>query len=197
MKTKIIHLILLTVLLTAGRILYKSGDYTHFSSDPPLFAMAVDDYSLEDYRPHLPGYFLHVQLAKVVIYFGCSPSGALIYLSILYSILGAIVFYMFAAGHIGNTSAFYLTILMSFNPFIWFFSCISEIYIVELLLSLLLVSLGNSRKGLLYTPLLAALGMWHPPEYFCTFDAALFVSLGQEWQRHWYPEDNPIPYCRG
>lgn len=141
-----------------SRLLIFPGGDSGFSYDDGNFALAARSFSLVDTRPHLPGYYLHVQLIRAVDMASGTPFSAMALLAVCYSGLAAILLYKLLRKWGDSRDAALGTLLVVSNPLVWFYGCVPEIYAFDLFFSVALVYAGLSPRAIYGLPLLAALG---------------------------------------
>ncbi len=158
-KENFLYSIALAVVIFALRFAFFADEKTDFSSDTGHYAIASEFYSIQDYAPHLPGYFLYVKLIKVVSFLTGSPQSAMKWLSLLFSVAGSLFLFRIARNYTGEKASFLLALLIMTNPFVWFFGCNNEIYTFDLFFSAAIVFAGLNNKWIYSTPPILALGM--------------------------------------
>ena len=106
--------------------------------DSVNYAMAFENYDILQQQPHPPGYLLYVALGKAVNYIFNDPNTSIICLSIIFSVLTAILIYFMAKEIFSIKIGIISALLLIFNPFIWFYGEIASIYIFEAFFSILI-----------------------------------------------------------
>jgi len=155
-KRDLLLLVLISAFVLGSRIacmesaplLYDSGN----------FFLAADDYNISQDRPHLPGYFLHVQSIKFFRLF-MEPMHANVAPSIVWQVLGCALLYMLARRYADERTSLFIALFVATNPFVWFFGCTSEVYSFDLFFSCMLIVLASKRQTLLVTPVLMAIAL--------------------------------------
>ncbi|MGA9292360.1 MAG: hypothetical protein WCE54_15070 [Ignavibacteriaceae bacterium] len=151
-------LTLLVILLTAVlRIYFAEQNYYGISTDPANFILAVKSYNLTEDQPHLPGYYLHIQLIKLVKILTGNTHTAMLILSILYSSLSAGFLFLLFRYWFDIKISLLLTLLVITNPMVWYYGCTTEIYSFDLFFSVVLAWLGLNPVGIYFTPLFLGL----------------------------------------
>ncbi|MFM8473130.1 MAG: hypothetical protein ACKOBV_06385 [Candidatus Kapaibacterium sp.] len=126
------------------------------SWDAASFWCAATDFDIAADRPHLPGYFLHVQIIRAFRTV-LSPFAANLAPSLLWSMLATVLLYLYVRRSHGMRDAVVCTMLLVTNPMLWFYGCVSEMYAFDTFFSLLVVMLavqGTQRPHKI--PVLAA-----------------------------------------
>jgi hypothetical protein len=147
--------ILLIILTAFSRIAVADFDYGNLSFDSGSFALAVKDFSIQDGRPHLPGYILYVGFLKILAPYTKSPG---VLAAIIFSSLSAPILFFLFKKYLLKTDALLLTLFVIFNPMAWFSGATAEIYSFDLLFSSALVLAGISGRWIYVTPLIMAIG---------------------------------------
>jgi hypothetical protein len=148
-----LSLIILTII---SRLIFAESIYYNY--DGGTFALASMKYNMKLDMPHLPGYYLHVQLIKLFSTITGGPHSAMIFLSALYSGLAAGFIYKIFRKWLSIRESLLLDLFILTNPFIWFFGCTSEIYSFDLFFSSFLVLAGLSGRWIYLMPVILALG---------------------------------------
>lgn len=126
-----------------GGITYDTGNVT----------LGIIDYSLENDRPHLPGYYVHVLLAKGLLPLAQSPGRALLWLGWLYSFGAFLLLFALLKEYVKNrTYALSLFLIVLTNPLVWFYTSVSEMYSFDLLYPLLLLYIYKKKWGMWVIP---------------------------------------------
>jgi hypothetical protein len=151
-----LFILILTTLLT--RLMVIDGHYQGYSWDSGNFALAADNYSLQDGRPHLPGYYLHVQYIELISKLTGDHHLSMLILSVLYSLLATLFIFLLCQKWFDLRQSVLLTLLITSNPLVLFYGSVAEIYIFDLFFSSAILYFGISPYGILFTPVLMALG---------------------------------------
>ncbi len=116
--------------------------------DSASYAQAFQSFNLAQGQPQPPGYILFVALGKVVNYIFNDPNTSMVFLSVVFSILTAVLIYFFVKQILSRRIAVVTSILLIFNPLFWFYGEIASIYIFEAFFSVLIAYLSyNVLKG--------------------------------------------------
>lgn len=158
-KNSFLYSVALAIIILATRILFFAGGNTEFSPDTGHYAIASNYYSIQDYAPHLPGYFIYVKMIKLVSFITGTPQSAMKLLSLVFSIAGGLFLFRLASNYTDEKSSLLLTLLIMTNPFVWFFGCNNEIYTFDLFFSAVVILAGMNNKWIYSTPPILALGM--------------------------------------
>jgi hypothetical protein len=159
----------LLLVTAASRLIVMSGQYHIYSWDAGNFALAADSFSLADGRPHLPGYFFHIQFIRMLTGLTGDHLLSMNLLSVIYSSVAAGFIFLVARRWFAQREAVLFTLMIIANPLVWYYGSVPEIYAFDLLLGSSLVWMGLSPYALIVTPSLMALGSGVRPS------AALFL----------------------
>jgi hypothetical protein len=112
-----------------------------FSWDSANFALAVDRIDIAAHRPHPPGYIGYVFAARALRWVTGDVNAALVLWNVLATILTAMALAFFAWDADGTprramTASCAWAVIVT-SPLLWFYGEIAEIYVSELLVSLL------------------------------------------------------------
>jgi len=140
-----------------SRIIFSEKYF--FDSDTVGVAFGSISYSIQNTRPHLPGYFLHVKLISLISPLFQNVHQAMISLSAVYSSLGAVFCSILLKKWLDEKSSILITLLIVFNPLVWYQGSTTESYSFDLLLSALFVLLALNPRTIYLTPLLIAIGI--------------------------------------
>lgn len=135
-------------------------DYNVFLSDDDAgFALAAQDYNIEESRPHLPGYYV---LVKTIAFVNIVTKDSFISMKVLvlaFSSLSALIIFKLFLFHFNEEKSFWLVILLFSNPLIWFYQCTPESYVYDLFFSSLIALLFYKRSTYFYfLPLISVMG---------------------------------------
>ena len=106
--------------------------------DSVNYALAFENYDIQQQQPHPPGYLLYVALGKAVNYIFNDPNTSMILLSIIFSALSVILVYFMAKEIFSRKIGIISALLLIFNPIIWFYGEIASIYIFEAFFGILI-----------------------------------------------------------
>ncbi|MCL5991197.1 MAG: DUF2723 domain-containing protein [Bacteroidetes bacterium] len=134
------------------------GNNSFTSYDSGNYCLASISYSIENDRPHLPGYFLYVQLVKNIYQITHNFYYSLLFLSILFSSISSVFVYLILKNYFKIIQSYLLTLIILFNPLVWFYGSSTEIYAFDLFFSSLVFYTGIQRNGIYFLPILIALG---------------------------------------
>ncbi len=87
MQKKILFAVIIFLITAGSRVIYFEQSFGGFSYDSGSFTLAVQDYNLIEWRPHLPGYYLYVQTLKFFHLFTGNIHSAMKWLLVLFSSL--------------------------------------------------------------------------------------------------------------
>ncbi len=148
----------LFVITLSTRLLVAPGNNSFTSYDSGNYCLASISYSIENDRPHLPGYFLYVQLVKNIYQITHNFYYSLLFLSILFSSISSVFVYLILKNYFKIIQSYLLTLIILFNPLVWFYGSSTEIYAFDLFFSSLVFYTGIQRNGIYFLPILIALG---------------------------------------
>lgn len=153
-------LISITILFIvfALRLLTSAAPNVYHSCDTGNIALAVQNYNIAEDRPHLPGYFLHVMIIRLLNNVFNNTQFSMLFLSALYSALGSMIFYKISRKFFKKTDSLLLTLLLTTNPLVWFYGSLTEIYSFDLFFSSLLIYLSMDKRYIYIIPAVFALG---------------------------------------
>jgi len=114
-----------------------------FNWDSGQFALALDVFNISFHQPHPPGYFLYVVVAKIFNLVLNNPNLSYIIENIIFFILAVFVFLKLSRLVFKNNQiAWVASVVLIFNPVVWFYSNIAAVYMVDLFFSLFFVLLA-------------------------------------------------------
>jgi len=148
--------ILIFVITFLSRYLFSENNF--FDGDTVGVAFGSISYSLQNTRPHLPGYFLHVKLISLLSPLFKDLHQTMIFLSAFYSSVGAVFCFALLKKWFQVKTSLLITALIIFNPLVWFQGSTPEVYSFDLVLSSLFVLLALNNRTIYLTPVLLALG---------------------------------------
>ena len=157
-NSNLLNIFLLLIFVLLSRFLVLDGKYHGYGWDPGNFALAAEDYSLENARPHLPGYYLHIQIIKVFSAIFKNHFTSMIFLSVLYTCLSILFLYPMIRKWYNQLDTMLISLVILFNPFSWFYGLTSEIYAFDLFFSVIIVYFCLSPKLIFYSPIILTLG---------------------------------------
>lgn len=139
-RIDIIISLLLIVIVAVTRIPFVSKFL--YEWDSASYALAFQNFNLAQEQPQTPGYILFVALGKASNYIFHDPNTSMVFLSIFFSILTAILVYFFVKRIFSTRTAIASSILLIFNPLFWFYGEIASIYIFEAFFAALIAYLS-------------------------------------------------------
>lgn len=159
LKNNKLTVFLIIILLTLlSRLIFSPWDKGGFAFDDGNFALAVQSYSIEDSRPHLPGYFLHVKIISLFSFFTGDAFSAMSLISALYSGIAMGLLFLLLLKWLRKREALYIVLFTATNPLVWFYGCNTEIYPFDLFFGITLVYLGLSSRWIYVIPAFMAFG---------------------------------------
>ena len=148
-KSKRLDLIislLITAIVALTRIPFVSKFL--YEWDSASYGQAFQNFNIAQGQPQPPGYILFVTLGKGVNYIFNDPNTSMVFLSVAFSILTAVLIYFFVKQIFSRRIALITSILLIFNPLFWFYGEIASIYIFEAFFAVLIAYLSyNVLKG--------------------------------------------------
>ena len=150
--------ILFVLVAAASRLIVINGQYHIYSWDSGNFALACESFSLNEGRPHLPGYFLHIQLIRMLTAVTGDSMTSMNLFSVLYSSLAAGFLFLVVKRWFAQKDALLFTLLVITNPLVWYYGVVPEIYAFDLFFGICLIWMSFSPFTLTVTPAFMALG---------------------------------------
>jgi hypothetical protein len=128
-----------TVVLVAAtaftRLIFRSRYL--YDVDSVNFALAMERFDPRVHQPHPPGYFLYVQLGRLVNLLFQDANTALVAISIVFGCGAAAMIYALADNWFGRNAALFAGLIFVFSPLAWFHGIVALTYIVETFFSAL------------------------------------------------------------
>jgi 4-amino-4-deoxy-L-arabinose transferase-like glycosyltransferase len=121
-KSKRLDLIislLITAIVALTRIPFVSKFL--YDWDSASYGQAFQNFNIAQGQPQPPGYILFIALGKVVNYIFNDPNTSMVFLSVAFSILTAVLIYFFVKQIFSRRIALITSILLIFNPLFWFY----------------------------------------------------------------------------
>jgi hypothetical protein len=147
--------ILIFVITFLSRYLFSENNF--YDGDTVGVAFGSISYSLQNTRPHLPGYYLHVKLISLLSPLLKDLHQTMIFLSAFYSSVGAVFCFALLQKWFQVKTSLIITALIIFNPLVWFQGSTPEVYSFDLVLSSLFVLFALNNRTIYLTPALLAL----------------------------------------
>lgn len=111
--------------------------------DPINFALSLNKFNILKEQPHPPGYPSIVLIGKIINFFTKNELISLQILSLIFSILSVIIFYLFLKDLIKNRFlSFLYTLIFSISPIFFYYGTTPDIYVIEAFLSLIFSFFG-------------------------------------------------------
>ena len=156
------------LVITSGLFLFSLATRIPFAarmiyhSDSVRFALAMEHYDVAQMRPHAPGYFLYVALAKFIDLFINDARVSLISLSIVASTLTILFLYFLASTMFERSDGIIAALLLLSSPLFWFNGEIPFTYALEGLFSVIFAYccykiISGDRKWLLTSAIILGL----------------------------------------
>ncbi len=154
-KKFIFHAYALFLIALLSRIILAEKIF--YDADTIGVALATQSFSLESTRPHLPGYYLHVQSIKLINYFLNDVHSSMMFLTTAYFLLGALLSFYILNKFFNEKIAFVTSLLIIFNPLVWYQTITPEVYAFDFFFSALVFIVGNRSRYIFTLPLIFAL----------------------------------------
>lgn len=139
-RIDIIIPLLIIVIVALTRVPFVSKFL--YEWDSASYALAFQNFNIAQEQPHPPGYILFVGLGKAVNYVFHDANTSMVFLSVVFSILTALLVYFLAKEMFSRRVAIVSSILLIFNPLFWFYGEIASIYIFEAFFAVLIAYLS-------------------------------------------------------
>lgn len=158
-----IVLLSILILITIFSRVCFFEDY-FYGYDSVNYALGVIDYSLENTRPHLPGSILFVNSLKGINYFTNNIHLSFLILVNIFSVLATLFSFLSFNRFIYDMKiSTLLTLLLIFNPMVWFYSSVTEIYVFDWFFSALILYLSRNKNSIYWLPFVFAIGAGFRP----------------------------------
>lgn len=153
---KIFFVLCIVIISLLSRFLL--AETLFYDADTIGVAMATKSFSLADTRPHLPGYFLHVQIIKVLNFFVADLHLVMILLSIFYCTAGAVLSFNFLSKWSNKVDSLLIILLILSNPLAWYQTATPEVYAFDFFFSVLTITFGTNKRLIYLLPVLFGIG---------------------------------------
>ncbi len=130
-----------------------------YGYDSVNYALGSADFSLINTRPHLPGSIFFINALSAFNLITHDAHLSFKFLNIFFSAIAAIFTYLSFNKLFKNNLSFALTIFLLFNPMLWFYSCVTEVYVFDWFLGSILLYSVLSKNGVYYIPIILSIGM--------------------------------------
>ena len=128
------------IIVVITRWLYHSQYLFHW--DSVQFALAMQGIDVVAHRPHPPGYLFYIYLAKVVGLFTKDNNLALVVLGIIASVIGLfLIYYLARVVFHHRLAGIIASLLFIFSTTVAFHGMIAEVYMVEAVMALGVITL--------------------------------------------------------
>ncbi len=154
--SEILTAFVLALITLLTRLIYT--EHYFVDADTVGFALGSVSYSLEFTRPHLPGYFLHVEIIAFLRKIFGNVHTVMLLLSVFYSSLGAFFTYLLLRKWLNKITSVIISFLVITNPMVWYYGSVTDSYTFDWFFSVFIVYLMLDKKYVLFIPLLIALG---------------------------------------
>ncbi len=155
----IAEVIIALILLTGfTRVFFFESRFIDY--DSVNYALGTISYSIQNTRPHLPGSPLFVGLIMAVNYFTGNVHFAFELVVVSFSVLGALLTFLFLDRLFKREVAVKLSFLLIVNPLVWYYGSVAEIYSFDLFFAALfgLILLSDGKRRSVLVPILLAFG---------------------------------------
>ena len=132
---RVVDLVFLTGVLVVTRIAFRSRYL--YDIDSVNFALGLRRFSPGEHQPHPPGYFLYIQLGRLVNTLFQDANAALVSISIAASCGALLMIYALADRWFGRRAAAFAGLIFVFSPLVWFHGTVALTYAVEAFFSAL------------------------------------------------------------
>src|SRR5947208_1212180 len=127
---------LLAGMVAISRFAFRSHDL--YDIDSVNFALGIERFDPQVHQPHPPGYFLYVELGRLLTWIFHDANLALVILSIAASCGTIAVIYKMAGEWFGLSESRFSSLLFLCSPLAWFHGIVALTYSVEAFFSALL-----------------------------------------------------------
>ncbi|HPL95280.1 MAG TPA: glycosyltransferase family 39 protein [bacterium] len=156
-----------------------------YSWDAVQLSLALKHFDLAQHQPHPPGYILYVALGKIFNFIFFNVNTAYVILSIIISALAVIIFYNFLKLLLDDQkSSFFISLILIFNPYFWFYGEVASTYIFDALfsiifayLTLLIIKENKLKYFYLFTCFLAVSGGFRQSLLFLFFPLWIYALI--------------------
>ncbi len=124
--TDLIISAILVILVVVTRIPFVSKYL--YEWDSVNYALGFENFDIVHHQPHPPGYIFYVGLGRVINAIFNDPNTTMIFISILFSIFTVILVYFLVKQMFSGRIAIIASLLLVFNPLLWYYGEISTIY---------------------------------------------------------------------
>lgn len=181
-KNYIIPLFL--VLITLISRIFVAEKY-FFGYDSINYALGVIDFSLKATRPHLPGSFLFVKSIEAInVIVGNIHQSFLILLNI-FSVLSVWLTYFVFLKIFTPQKAIYLIVFLIFNPMVWFYGSVTEIYVFDWFFASLILFISFQKRAIYILPIVFGIFSGFRPSSAALLLPLYFYLLWNEKLINW------------
>lgn len=172
---------ILVILIVVTRIPFVSKYL--YEWDSVNYALGFENFDIVHHQPHPPGYIFYIGLGRIINAIFNDPNTTMIFISILFSIFTVILIYFLVKQMFSRQMAIIASLLLVFNPLLWYYGEISTIYPAQAFLATIVAYMsyqvfrGNEK---FFYPSIIALGLaggfrqdlliyMFPLWFFCAF----------------------------
>lgn len=177
------YLFVLLFLIIFSRIIVSEKYF--YGYDSVNYALAVENFSLAETHPHLPGSILFVKSIAVFTFLTNDVHLSFLLLIQLFSILATIFSYEIFLRYFNIIESFLLTLFLIFNPMVWFYGAVTEIYVFDWFFVSLVLHLSYKKSAIYLLPLVYALGSGFRPSSGVLLLPFYFYLLWNEKKTNW------------
>jgi len=128
-----------------------------FGYDSINYALGVIDFSLNATRPHLPGSILFVKSIEFINYFIKDIHQSFLILIYIFSSGAVLLSYLIFLKYFDYKKSFWLTLFLLFNPMVWFYGAVTEIYVFDYFFASLVFFTSQKKNSIYFLPIIYAI----------------------------------------
>jgi len=148
--------IMLSLFVLFSRIIFAEQFFLGY--DPINFAMGSISFSLANTRPHLPGYYLFVKSIQFIGQIFNDRHTASLIVNFLFTFAASFFSYLCFRKLFDTKISILVLLLLAFNPMVWYYGCVTEIYVFDWFLSAVLLFVYFQKNGWYFVFPIIALG---------------------------------------
>ena len=128
-----------------------------FGYDSINYALGVIDFSLNSTRPHLPGSILFIKAIETINYFVKDIHQSFLSLLYIFSTGAVLLSYLIFLKYFDSKKSFWLTLFLLFNPMVWFYGAVTEIYVFDYFFASLVFFTSQKKNSIYFLPIIYAI----------------------------------------